>query len=226
MEQYRLHGTAVRKESLVLMQRAQVHPWLWVGLAVLLSMIACSSPYRFQYRYTMVEPPGGSEGIEDDRVRIRLNPIPDQGILDLALSNKSTQPIAIVWNQTHFVDPFGRRQQATEAGVNWFFKPMNWFSDQVAVAPGDNFRTRVQAGRHQSYNPFSITRQAGGTVHVSSSPRSLLPTSGTTSTIGETYQGRTFQFMLVLQVGEEEVQYPFKFRITNVEVEGKGEKEK
>lgn len=206
------------------MQRAQAYKWLFAGLAVLLSMIACSSPYRFQYRYTMIEPPGGSEGVEDDRVRIRLMPIPDKGILDLALSNKGTQPIAIVWNRTHFVDPFGRRQQASEAGVNWFLRPMTWFSDRVAVAPGDNFRTRVQAGRHQSYNPFSITRQASGSVHVSSSPRSLLPTSGNTSAIGETYQGRTFQFLLVLRMGEEDIRYPFKFRITDVDVKGTGEK--
>ncbi len=210
----------------MLIQRAHSYKWLFVGLAVLLCMVACSSPYRFQYRYTMIEPPGGSEGVEDDRVRIRLMPIADKGILDLALSNKGTLPIAIVWNETHFVDPFGRRQQATEAGTSWFFRPANWFSDRVAVAPGAAFRTRVQAGRHQSFNPFSITRQASGAVHVSSSPRSILPASGTTSAIGETYQGRTFQFLLVLRVGEENVQYPFKFRITDVNVEDTGEKPK
>lgn len=187
-------------------------------------MVACSSPYRFQYRYTMIEPPGGSEGVEDDRVRIRLMPIPKQGILDLALSNKSTLPIAIVWDQTYFFDPFGRRQQASEAGASWFFRPMTWFSDEVAVAPGQAFRTRVQAGRHQSYNPFSVTRQASGSVHVSSLPRSLLPTSGNTSAIGETYQGRTFQFLLVLRMGEEDIEYPFKFRITDVNVQDTGEK--
>lgn len=201
-----------------MIQSPQAYKWLFAGLAVLLSVIACSSPYRFQYRYTMIEPPGGSEGIEDDRVRIRLRPIPEQGTLDLALSNKSTQSIAIVWNKTRFVDPFGRRQQASEAGTSWFFRPMTWFSDRVAVAPGEQFRTRVQAGRHQSYNPFSITRQASGSVHVSSSPRSLLPTSGNTSAIGETYQGRTFQFMLVLRMGDEDIEYPFKFRITDVDV--------
>lgn len=61
-------------------------------------------------------------------------------------------------------------------------------------------------------------------MHVSSSPRSLLPTSGNTSAIGETYQGRTFQFLLVLRMGEEDIEYPFKFRITDVNVQDTGEK--
>jgi hypothetical protein len=182
-------------------------------------MIACSSAYRFQYRYTMIEPPGGSEGVEDDRVRIRLAPVPKRGTLNLALSNKGTQAIAIDWEQTHFIDPLGRRQQANEVGSNWFLRPANWFSDRVAIAPGEAYRSQVQAGPHQSYNPFSITRQASGAVNMSSSPRSLLPLSGATSDVGKTYQGRTFQFILALRVGGEDVRYPFKFRITDVDVQ-------
>lgn len=197
----------------------RVQVWPLVCLAVLLSMIACSSTYRFQYRYTMIEPPGGSEGVEDDRVRIRLAPIPKRGTLNLALSNKGTQGVAIDWEQTYFIDPLGRRQQATEVGTNWFLRPANWFSDRVSIAPGEVYRIQVQAGQHQSYNPFSITRQASGAVDVSSSPRSLFPTSGNHSDVGKTYQGRTFQFILALRVGSEDIRYPFKFRITDVNVQ-------
>lgn len=200
-----------------MMKRAQ--GWLLVCLTVLLSMTACTSTYRFQYRYTMIEPPGGSEGIEDDRVSIRLAPVPSRGTLNLALRNKGTRGVAIDWEETHFIDPLGRRQQATEVGTNWFLRPANWFSDRVAIAPGDIYRIQVQAGRHQSYNPFSITRQASGAVNLSSSPRSLLPTSGNTADIGETYQGRTFQFILALRVDGEDIRYPFTFRITDVDVQ-------
>jgi len=196
----------------------RVRGWLLVCLAVLLGMTACSSTYRFQYRYTMVEPPGGSEGFEDDRVRIRLAPVPGRGTLNLALSNKGTQNIAVDWEQTHFIDPHGRRQQATEVGANWFVRPTNWFSDRVTIAPGEGYRMQVQAGPHQSYNPFSITRQASGAVDVSSSPRSLLPKAGATPDVGEVYQGRTFQFILALRIGGEDIRYPFKFRITDVDV--------
>lgn len=201
----------------MLMKRAQ--RWLLVCFAVLLSMTACRSAYQFQYRYTMVEPPGGSEGVEDDRVRIRLVPVSKRGTLNLALSNKGAQTVMLDWEQTHFIDPFGRRQQATEVGANWFLRPANWFSDRVTIAPGEVYRAQVQAGQQQSYNPFSITRQASGAVDMSSSPRSLLPTSGDTSDVGETYQGRTFQFILALQVDGEDIRYPFTFRITDVDVQ-------
>ncbi|ETW97016.1 MAG: hypothetical protein ETSY1_24365 [Candidatus Entotheonella factor] len=201
----------------MLIQRKQ--GWLLVCLALFLGMTACSSTYRFQYRYTMIEPPGGSEGIEDDRVSIRLAPVPSRGTLNLVLRNQGTQGVAIDWEETHFIDTLGRRQLATEVGTNWFLRPANWFSDRVAIAPGEAYRVQVQAGRHQSYNPFSITRQASGAVNVSSSPRSLLPTSGNTAAIGQTYQGRTFQFILALRVGEEDIRYPFKFRITDVDVQ-------
>jgi hypothetical protein len=167
----------------------------------------------------MIEPPGGSEGIEDDRVRIQLTPVPSRGTLNLALSNKGTHAVAIDWDQTHFLDPFGRRQQATEVGASWFFRPANWFSDRAEIAPGDTYRVQVQAGPHQSYNPFSITRQASGAVNISSSPQSLMPASGDNSDVGKAYQGRTFQLILALQIGEEEVRYPFKFRITDVDVQ-------
>jgi hypothetical protein len=201
----------------VLIKRGQ--EWLLVCFAVLLSMMACSSMYRFQYRYTMIEPPGGSEGVEDDRVRIRLAPVSSRGTFNLALSNKGTQAIAIDWEQTHFIDPLGRRQQATEVGTNWFLRPANWLSNRAVIAPGETYRIQVQAGPPQSYNPFSITRQSSGAVNISSSPRSLLPMSGATSDVGETYQGRTFQFILVLRIGEEDIRYPFKFRITDVDVQ-------
>ncbi len=197
----------------------RVQRWWLVCLAVLLSMVACSSTYRFQYRYTMIEPPGGSEGIEDDRVRIRLAPVPNRGTINLALINKGTQGIAIDWEQTHFIDPFGRRQQATEVGTNWFLRPANWFSDRVAIAPGETYRIQIQAGRHQSYNPFSITRQASGGVNVSSQPRSLLPLSGENSNVGKAYQGRTFQLILALRADEQDLRYPFKFWITQVDVQ-------
>ena len=71
----------------------RIRGWQLVCLAILLSMSACSSTYRFQYRYTMIEPAGGSEGIEDDRVRIRLAPVPDRGTLNLALNNKGTHGV-------------------------------------------------------------------------------------------------------------------------------------
>ena len=30
--------------------------------------------------------------------------------------------MAIVWDQTYYIDPFGRRRAATETGMHWFFR--------------------------------------------------------------------------------------------------------
>lgn len=197
----------------------------WIGLAwlalgvMLLGLTGCSTAYRFQYHYVMTDPPGGSEGMQDENVQILIDPVPNQGLLDLAVMNKRTEPISIVWEQTYFVDPFGKRQQADEAGAGWFFRLQSWSFAGDQIAPGREFRARIHAGSRQTYNPFTVSRQASGAMHVSTSPRSLLPTSGDSSAVGKAYQGREFHFIFALRMGAEIVRYPFTFRITSVDVQ-------
>jgi hypothetical protein len=186
---------------------------------ILSGLVGCSPAYRFQYHYVMTDPPGGSEGMEDENVRILIDPVSNKGLLDLTVMNKRTQPIAIVWEQTYFVDPFGQRQQADEAGAGWFFRLQSWSLAGDQIAPGREFRARIHAGKRQTYNPFTVSRQASGAMQVSTSPRSLLPTSGESSAVGEAYQGREFHFILAFRMGTEIARYPFSFRITSVDVE-------
>jgi hypothetical protein len=186
---------------------------------MLLSLNACSPTYHFYYRYTLIAPPGGAEGVENDQVRIQLSPTPDSGIMQLAVVNKSPQSMAIVWDQTHYIDPFGRRRTASETGMQWFFRPREWFADDTAIAPGDTFRTRVQAGEHQAYNPFIVSRAASGDVTVSTTAAPLLPTGGKARAVGQAYQGREFHFVLALRLGTDVMLYPFTFRITDVAVQ-------
>lgn len=188
-------------------------------LAVLLWLTGCSATYHFQYQYTLVSPPGGTEGIEDEQVRIQLAPEPKTGVIQLTLANKSPQPIRIIWEQTHFIDPAGRRRQATETGAGWFFRPGEWFANETQVATGGTLRLAVHPGPHQTYNPISISRAEGGGATLSTSATPLLPPTGTTATVGTRYQGREFQFILALQVGTQVLQYPFTFRITEVAVQ-------
>jgi len=200
-------------------QSAQVGRILLLGLVLLASTMACSSAYRFQYHYIMVDPPGGSEGLEDDRVRTRLDAVADRGLLDLAITNKSPQSITILWEQTHFIDPFDRRQNASETGAAWFFRPREWVSDGSRIPPGGTFQAHVHAGSQQTYNPFTISRQASGAIELSTTPGSLFPTTGETPSTGEAYQGQQFHFVLTLRMGTEVRRYPFTFRITKVDVQ-------
>ena len=190
---------------------------LLLGLMVLTGLIACSRAYRFQYHYTMVEPPGGSEGLEDEHVRIRLDPVAERGLLDLTLTNKSLQPIVILWEQTQFIDPVGRYYDASETGAAWFFRPSEWVADG-SIPPGSTFQARIHAGAQQSYNPFTISRQASGAIALSTTPTSLFPTTAETASAGEVYEGQQFQFILTLRIGKDVSRYPFTFRITEVDV--------
>ena len=69
-----------------------------------------------------------------------------------------------------------------------------------------------------SLNPFTVSRSSGGEVAVSTAPQPLVPTSGTTPTLGQAYKGREFRFILALHFDAGITPYPFTFRITDVEV--------
>lgn len=188
-------------------------------LLVLLSLSGCSAAYHFQYHYTMVSPPGGTEGLENDQVRIYLMPEPTTGIIQLDVTNKSPRPITIDWQQTHYIDPLGRRIQATETGIQWFLRPREWVADNTRISPGKTLRIRVHPGGHQTYNPIGVSHTPEEGVTLSSSPRPLLPPSGSTPTIGKRYEGREFRFVLALHIATEVIQYPFAFRVTGVDVQ-------
>jgi hypothetical protein len=191
---------------------------LWY-LLILLGLSGCSAAYHFQYHYTMVSPPGGTEGVENDQVRIHLIPEPTTGIIRLDVTNKNPRPIAIAWDQTHYIDPFGRRRQATETGAQWFLRPREWVSDNTRIAPGATLRIRVHPGSHQTYNPLGVTHTVGEGTTLTSAPRPLLPPTGSTPTTGQRYVGQEFRFILALRIDTDVIQYPFTFRVTEVEVQ-------
>jgi hypothetical protein len=192
--------------------------WLWC-LLVLLSLDGCSTTYHFQYHYSMISPPGGTEGVEDDQVRIQLTPDPATGVMQLTIANKSSQPMAIVWKQTYYIDPLGHRTSVTETGTHWFFRLREWSADDTLIAPGETLRTRAQPGEgHQTYDHITISRTAEGTVTTSTAPRPLLPGNGKTPAVGKRYRNQEFHFVLALRTGVNVTQYPFTFRITEVDV--------
>jgi hypothetical protein len=138
-------------------------------------------------------------------------------MMQLTITNKYTEPIVLIWEQTYYLDPSGRRQSVAESGMTWFH-PSQWFSDDTRIAPGDSLRLQVHPGAPQSYNPLSWARTASGQLAVSSTPQPLLPTAGKTRAVGESYQNQEFHFILTLRIGANTVPYPFTFRITDVEV--------
>jgi hypothetical protein len=86
------------------------------------------------------------------------------------------------------------------------------------VPAEEEFDTTARLQGHPAYNPFTVSRYAGGDIVVSSSPLPFLPTSGDTPTLGEAYKGREFRFVLALRQDRNVVLYPFTFRITAVAI--------
>lgn len=200
-------------------QHSRKPVWVAVCMLLLLGLSACGRAYRFRYSYEMVAPQPAGQGVEDAHVRISLTPYSNEGVLRLTVLNKSTQRLVILWEHTHYMNPFGRRQDASETGTSWFFRPSEWFSSGTPITPGGIFRAKVQPGQPQTYNPFTVSRQASGDVSLSSTPRTLFPSGGTNPEVGKAYEGLEFRFILALRIGREVVRYPFTFRITAVHIQ-------
>jgi hypothetical protein len=81
------------------------------------------------------------------------------------------------------------------------------------------FRPSGRPTERVSLNPFTVSRSTGGEVTVSSALPPLVPTSGTTPTLGQAYRGREFRFILALHLDARLTSYTFTFRITDVEVQ-------
>ena len=134
--------------------------WLWcVDLYMTLS--GCSGAYHFRYQYTMVTPDSGSGSIENDRVRIHVTPTPEVGVLQLAVMNKSTQPITIVWTQTQYVDPLGHVRPAINAGPIGLFGVSAWPAGGTIVVPGDTFQATIRPGGFRTARAPSLSPYAG-----------------------------------------------------------------
>ena len=134
--------------------------WLWYVL-IGISLSACSPTYHFRYQYTMVAPDGSKEGIENERVRVRLTPTAETGGLQLAVLNKSTQPIYIMWTQTRYVDPLGQVRPAINAEASGLFSPAGWPAEGTRIMPGEAFQVTLRPGGFRTARPPSLSPYAG-----------------------------------------------------------------
>ena len=134
--------------------------WLWYVL-IGISLSGCSPTYHFRYQYTMVAPDGSKEGIENERVRVRLTPTAETGGLQLAVLNKSTQPIYIMWTQTRYVDPLGQVRPAINAEASGLFSPAGWPAEGTRIMPGEAFQVTLRPGGFRTARPPSLSPYAG-----------------------------------------------------------------
>src|SRR2546423_2434918 len=106
--------------------------WLWCGL-VCVSLSACSAAYHFRYQYTMIAADSSRGGTDNERFRVLVSPTDEVGVLQLAVMNKSAQPITIVWTRTQYVDPLGHVRPVIDAGSSGLFGPSAWPAGRTLV---------------------------------------------------------------------------------------------
>lgn len=134
---------------------------LW-SLLLGLSLSGCSAAYHFRYQYAMVPSPGGtSEGINTERVRIRLVPTEEIGVLQLTVLNLGPQPLTIVWSRTQYIDPLGQARPVVDASATGLFSPPSWPAEGTRIVPSEAFQGLVRPGGLRTTRPLRVSSTAG-----------------------------------------------------------------
>lgn len=134
--------------------------WFWCVL-VCVSLSACSTAYHFRYHYTPVVAEGSSADIDNERLRVRVIPTDEVGVLQLTVMNKSVQPLTIVWTRTQYVDPLGHLRPVIHAGPSGLFGPPTWPAGGSLVVPGETFQATIRPGGFRAARAQSLSPYAG-----------------------------------------------------------------
>jgi hypothetical protein len=134
--------------------------WLWYVI-ICVSLGGCSPTYHFRYQYTMVAPDGSNEGFENERVRVRVIPTAEAGVLQLLVLNKSTQPMYIIWTQTRYIDPMGQARPAMDAGASSLFSAPGWPASGTRIMPSEAFQVTLRPGGFRTARQPSLSPYAG-----------------------------------------------------------------
>ena len=211
------------------------------ALAFAALAVACNAPLDYGYDYAL-KAPGESAGdvIETDRLRVRVAPTAALGVVHVAVTNKSLEPVAVAWQDTYFVNPHGHRHQAVDRNQAVIRAP-DASMREGGIAPGATWRGVLQPGgaptssparagassyqgdlspvdRQLVLNPLTVTVYEGGEVALGSGTSSFLPAAGNAPELAEAYKGQEFHLVLGLRAGDNVTPYRFDFVITNVQV--------
>ena len=213
---------------------------MW-GLAFTALAVACNAPHQYRYDYTLKASGEPSEGVvENERLRVQVVPTAGLGVVHVAVTNKTLEPLAVAWQETYFVNPNGHRHQAVDRDQAVIRAP-DASMREGGIAPGATWRGTMQPGgapastprqvessRYQGnlspvdrqlvLNPLTVTVYEGGEVALGSAAASFLPGAGNAPELAESYRGEEFHLILGLRAGNEVTPFRFDFVITNVQV--------
>ena len=126
----------------------------WVCCVVLAALLSgCSATHQYHYDYALKasgERAGGV--IENDQVRVQAVPTAALGVVQVAVINKSLEPVAVAWRESYFVNPHGHRHQAVNTDQAVIRAP-DASMREGAIAPGATWRATVQPGGAPTTRP-------------------------------------------------------------------------
>lgn len=157
---------------------------------------------------------------EDETVRIKWLPSPYDIVF--VLNNKTDGPVRIVWNEARFIDEKGASHRLIHSGTGYEDRNNSHPPTVVAargaledfVHPADYFQWEKWSSKQQGYwkrAPFMPTKVKG--------------TAEELRTKAEPFVGKTFQVILALRVDDVQNDYVCTFKINNVDVTEKEEKQ-
>jgi hypothetical protein len=133
--------------------------YLLCNLCLLLLFGGCKAMHHFQYCYALIVPTSGFSGvIEDAWGQVCLVLAEEVGLVHLAITNKGPQTLTIVWAQSYYLDPFGRRRQALQTGGQEIFRAPGWFIADTRLEPGAELRVTVRPGGLPVSRPPQVGR--------------------------------------------------------------------
>lgn len=126
---------------------------MWcVALAALLS--SCNTAHQYRYDYALKASGGRAEGvIENDQVRVQVTPTAALGVVQMAVTNKGLEHVAVAWQESYFVNPQGHRHQAVNPNQGIIRAP-DAAMREGGIAPGATWRAIVQPGGAPTNRPL------------------------------------------------------------------------
>ena len=126
--------------------------WTWcLVLAAWLS--GCSAAHQYHYDYALKASGERAGGVvENDEVRVQAVPTAALGVVQVAVVNKSLEPVAVAWRESYFINPHGHRHQAVNTAQAVIRAP-DASMREGAIAPGAAWRATVQPGGAPTARP-------------------------------------------------------------------------
>jgi len=171
---------------------------------------------------TVLEDGISSSSFEDQTVTIKWTPTPYD--IGFALTNKTDQPIGVVWNESRFIDEKGTSHRVTHVGIG--FEDRDNFHPSTVIGPRGAIKDFVHPADYFKWEELGGGKSNKEQGYGKRTPFLPIQIKGKAEELKakvEPFVGKTFQVILVLQIGDVRNDYISTFKIDDVTITEKEE---